>query len=88
MNKANLILERVSERLGAIAMGELISGSEYEAERDHFLAVGRSIKSIRRVPLGAHLTLLFEDRVCTWLQVHEELRWCAGPVMRGAQENV
>ncbi|EQD68719.1 hypothetical protein B2A_00316 [mine drainage metagenome] len=53
---------------------DLLSLERYARERGEFRARAMTHKRARSVHLGAHLTLLFEDRVTVQYQVQEMLR--------------
>ncbi len=72
-------LKAVSVGNGPITQGELIQVKQYKSCRSALLEQGRALKDERRVSLGAHFSLLFEDRVSVWLQIQEELQWIDSP---------
>jgi len=53
---------------------DLLSLEEYAKQRDDFRARVMAHKGLRRVHIGPHLTLLFEDRLTIQYQVQEMLR--------------
>ena len=57
-----------------LAPSDLFSLEAYARERPAFRALVLAHKQARRVALGAHLTLLFEDRLTIQYQVQEMLR--------------
>ena len=57
-----------------LAPGDLMTLEAYARERPAFRARVLAHKRARGVPLGAHLTLLFEDRLTIQYQVQEMLR--------------
>ena len=73
LGRAELV--QVLSKSGPLCPEELLSAELYEASRSKLLSAGRRLKSARRLSLGPHFSLLFEDRASVWLQVHEELRW-------------
>ena len=64
---------------GPLEARDLASNSLYQTHRTTWLAVGRRAKAIRRLRLGDHFSILFENRMSAWLQIQEELRWIASP---------
>jgi hypothetical protein len=58
----------------AIAAGSLLPLEAYARERDAFRARVIEHKKLRSVPLGKHVTLLFEDELTIRYQVQEMLR--------------
>ena len=59
---------------GAITRAELMSLEQYAERREAFRARVMEHKKPRRVALGDHLTLLFEDRLTIQYQLQEMLR--------------
>ena len=57
-----------------LAHADLLSLEQYARERTAFRARAIAHKRARSVPLGPHLTLLFEDRTTVQYQVQEMLR--------------
>src|SRR6185437_4906025 len=57
-----------------LTSSDLLSLEAYARERDAFRARAIAHKKSRKVHLGAHITLLFEDRLTTQYQVQEILR--------------
>ena len=57
-----------------IARHEIIDPATYERERDAFRARVLATKALRRVHLGDHLTLLFENRLTVRYQIQEMIR--------------
>lgn len=57
-----------------IQADELLSLEEYEAQRQEFRANTMAIKKHRKVHIGEHVTLLFENRDTIFYQVMEMLR--------------
>lgn len=59
---------------GAITRADLMGLEEYAEERDAFRARVMAHKQNRRLALGDHVTLLFEDRLTIQYQIQEMLR--------------
>ncbi len=57
-----------------VERGEILGLSEYEEIRPHFRARVIALKKQRRVALGGHVTLVFENHDTVLLQVQEMLR--------------
>ena len=57
-----------------IRRDDLLTLEAYERHRDAIRARMMAHKDTRRLAVGAHLTLRFEDRVLAWYQVQEMLR--------------
>lgn len=53
---------------------DLYSLEDYARVRDEFRSKVMAHKKLRRVPVGAHATLLFEDRLTMHYQIQEMLR--------------
>jgi len=53
---------------------DMLSLEEYARQRDDFRQRAMAHKTLRRVHIGPHLTLLFEDRATMQYQVQEMLR--------------
>lgn len=58
----------------AVEPGEILGLAAYEEVRPHFRAQVIAAKKLRRVMLGEHMTVLFENRDTVMLQVQEMLR--------------
>ncbi len=58
----------------ALTRADLMSLERYYAERTAFKSKVLAHKAARQVPLGAHITLLFEDALTVQYQVQEMLR--------------
>jgi hypothetical protein len=58
----------------AVTRGELLGLEEYEAIRERFRARVIQDKSVRRVALGANMTVLFENHDTVLFQIQEMLR--------------
>src|SRR5581483_9474861 len=61
-------------RMGAITRESLMSLEQYARERDNFRARVMTHKQKRKVHLGEHVTLMFEDELTMRYQVQEMLR--------------
>lgn len=59
---------------GKLTRADLLSLESYAGQRTEFRARAMTHKRSRSVPLGAHMTLLFEDRLTVQYQVQEMLR--------------
>jgi hypothetical protein len=57
-----------------IERSEILPIGEYESVRPHFRARVIEEKQVRRVPLGDHLSAIFENRDSVLLQIREMLR--------------
>jgi len=53
---------------------DLCSLEEYARKRENFRSRVMEVKTTRRVPVGAHVTLHFEDRLTMQYQIQEMLR--------------
>jgi hypothetical protein len=60
--------------MNKLAPSDLLSLEAYARERSAFRARAIAHKKVRKVHLGAHVTLLFEDRLTIQYQVQEILR--------------
>jgi hypothetical protein len=58
----------------ALSRSDLMSLEEYAEQRQSFRAKVMAHKKARQVPVGAHATLYFEDRLTMQYQVQEMLR--------------
>ncbi len=58
----------------AVEAGEILGLAAYEEIRPHFRARVIAAKKLRRVMLGEHMSVLFENRDTVMLQVQEMLR--------------
>jgi hypothetical protein len=58
----------------ALSPSDLLSLEAYAREREQFRARAIAHKKLRKVHVGAHVTLLFEDRLTIQYQVQEILR--------------
>ena len=58
----------------ALTLSDLLKLEDYARERPAFRARVLAHKAARRVALGEHMTLLFEDRLTVQFQVQEMLR--------------
>lgn len=57
-----------------VTQGELLGLAKYEQVRDRFRARVIEEKRVRRVPLGDHMTVLFENHDTVLLQIQEMIR--------------
>jgi hypothetical protein len=57
-----------------VERAELLGLGEYEGIRDHFRARIIEMKRNRRVPVGPHMTFIFENHDTVLLQIQEMLR--------------
>lgn len=71
---------------GPLESRDLVSNAHYQQKRSKWLAIGRAEKLARRIRLGDHLSLLFENRMSVWLQIQEELRWIESPTPAQVEE--
>jgi hypothetical protein len=58
----------------ALTRNDLLSLEQYAEQRSAFRAEVMAHKQARRIPIGAHATLYFEDRMTMHYQVQEMLR--------------
>ena len=65
---------QLSAPMNKLQRHDLLSLEAYAAERAGFRARVMAHKKLRSVPLGAHLTLAFEDRLTIQYQIQEMLR--------------
>ncbi len=66
--------ELVDKRWGRLRREELLSLEEYARVRDEFRQRVMAHKASRRLKLGEHATLIFEDRLTMQYQIQEMLR--------------
>ena len=57
-----------------ISFDEILAGADYERVRDLIRPLIIQEKSRRRLAVGSHITLLFENRQTAWYQVEEMVR--------------
>lgn len=57
-----------------ISIDEILAGEDYERVRDVLRPLMIHEKARRRLAVGSHITLLFENRQTAWYQVQEMIR--------------
>lgn len=60
--------------MNRLSLDDILPVEQFAAQRAKHLAEITTIKAPRRLPLGAHMTLLFENRATVRWQIHEMCR--------------
>ena len=77
MSALDLELFRILKGSGRLTLDDLLAPDRYERDRADLRRACITMKRARRLQLGPHFSLLFENRATVWLQIQEELRWAS-----------